>query len=217
MERLRVRGAEIPFEPAVVPDEPRKTDTRQSTVLFERQHGDRSNAELELDRAADGIEVTLTSLRSGRQQLQMMKVTGSAFADFARDEYTTLPERKDRPLLHPLRRALAIRRSRRWRWAIDMARYVAGEQVADICSARLPSVREPVDPAPGARDRPAHAGALAAAVRGVVRGPEPAVGPGRHVRLGPARQGLLRIRTRPTARSGSCSAATDGGLELRLS
>ena len=27
-----------------------------------------------------------------------MKLTGSAFADFMRDEYTTLPERPDRPL-----------------------------------------------------------------------------------------------------------------------
>ena len=132
MERLRVRGTEIPFEPAVVPDEHEEDEYEESDRLFERQHGDRSNAEVELDRSADG-SITLTSLRSGRQQLQMMKVTGSAFADFARDEYTTLPERKDRPLY--------IHFDVNWRYTNpavgagdDMARYVAGEQVADICA-----------------------------------------------------------------------------------
>jgi urate oxidase len=37
--------------------------------------------------------------QSGREDLQLLKVTGSAFTRFARDEYTTLPERGDRPLL----------------------------------------------------------------------------------------------------------------------
>ena len=131
MERLRVRGTEIPFEPAVVP-----TDAGDGFVasekLFARQHGDRSNAEVELDRSADE-SITLTSLRAGRQQLQLMKVTGSAFADFARDEYTTLPERRDRPLY--------IHFDVGWRYADpavgagdDMSAYVAGEQVADLCA-----------------------------------------------------------------------------------
>ena len=63
-----------------------------------------------------------------------MKVTGSAFADFARDEYTTLPERKDRPLY--------IHMDIGWRYddaptgaGPDHARYVAGEQVADLGGA----------------------------------------------------------------------------------
>ena len=159
------------------------------TGLFERQHGDRSNAEVELDRAADGVDhADLAALRP--PALQMMKVTGSAFADFARDEYTTLPERKDRPLYIHFDVA-GDTRPRRWRWAIDMARYVAGEQVADICSTRVPSLREPVDPAPACTRWASASRALAAAVRGVVRGPEPAVGPGRDVRVGRAGQGLL--------------------------
>ena len=64
----------------------------------------------------------------------MMKVTGSAFADFARDSYTTLPERKDRPL--------HIHLDVGWRYADpgaalapDHAAYVAGEQVADLVGA----------------------------------------------------------------------------------
>ena len=37
-------------------------------------------------------------LRCGRRNLQLVKLTGSAFKDFARDAYTTLPEVSDRPL-----------------------------------------------------------------------------------------------------------------------
>ena len=133
MERLRVRGVEIPFEPALVPADEGGDGFAASQVLFARQHGDRSNAEIELGRQAAG-EVELTALRGGRQQLQLMKVTGSAFADFARDEYTTLPERKDRPLY--------IHLDVSWRYAVaqdgvaeDNRRYVPGEQVADVVAA----------------------------------------------------------------------------------
>jgi len=132
MERLRVSGVEIPFEAALVPAAD-GDGFESSEVLFERQHGDRSNAQLELGRAADG-GVNVTDLAAGRQGLQLMKVTGSAFADFARDEYTTLPERRDRPLY--------IHMDIGWRYAnpdtgvaADHAAYVAGEQVADLAAA----------------------------------------------------------------------------------
>jgi urate oxidase len=132
MERLRVNGVEIPFQPALVPADD-GDGFASSEVLFERQHGDRSNASLELGRSSDG-GVELTDLVSGRQGLQLMKVTGSAFADFARDEYTTLPERRDRPLY--------IHMDISWRYqdpasgaASDHGQYVAGEQVADLAAA----------------------------------------------------------------------------------
>jgi urate oxidase len=128
MEGLRVLGVEIPFEPALVPDAGGDGFV-ESEVLFSRQHGDRSNATLELDR--EGERIVITDLAAGRQGLQMMKVTGSSFADFARDQYTTLPERKDRPLY--------IHLDVGWKYdspstALDTAhaRYVPGEQVADI-------------------------------------------------------------------------------------
>jgi urate oxidase len=64
----------------------------------------------------------------------MMKVTGSAFADFARDSYTTLPERRDRPL--------HIHLDVGWKYASPSAalneshgQYVAGDQVADLVGA----------------------------------------------------------------------------------
>jgi urate oxidase len=132
MERLRVLGSEIPFEPTLVPADDGDGFTA-SAVLFQRQHADRSTARVELDRHADG-SVVATELAGGRTGLQLMKVTGSAFADFARDEYTTLPERRDRPLY--------VHLDVGWRYADpvaamapDHAAYVAGEQVADLVGA----------------------------------------------------------------------------------
>jgi urate oxidase len=132
MERLRVLGTEIPFEPALVPADDGDGFTA-STVLFARQHADRSRARVELDRHSDGA-IIATELAGGRSGLQLMKVTGSAFADFARDEYTTLPERLDRPLYTHLDVG--------WRYAeprvglaADHAGYVCGEQVADLVGA----------------------------------------------------------------------------------
>jgi len=63
-----------------------------SAVLFSRSRDDHGMAMAELDGGG------LTGHRSGREDLWLLKVTGSAFTRFARDEYTTLPERVDRPL-----------------------------------------------------------------------------------------------------------------------
>ncbi len=132
MERMRVSGVEIPFEPALVPSSG-EGEFEASEVLFSREHGDRSHAWLMVERSdSGGIEVT--ELNGGRKGLQLMKVTGSAFADFARDEYTTLPERRDRPLYTHMDIG--------WKYenpghALDAShhRYVAGEQVADLAGA----------------------------------------------------------------------------------
>ena len=131
MERLRVHGAEIPFEPAVVPADD-GDGYQASDVLFARDHNDRSTAELEISRSGEGAETT--SLTCGRRDLQLMKLTGSAFADFARDEYTTLPERRDRPLY--------VHMDVGWKYdapatclSRDRSGYVCGEQVADLVAA----------------------------------------------------------------------------------
>src|SRR5207248_11651198 len=49
---------------------------------------------VELDVGQGGLR----DLRCGRRNLRLVKLTGSAFKDFARDAYTTLPEVSDRPL-----------------------------------------------------------------------------------------------------------------------
>ncbi len=132
MERLTMRGRELPFPAAIVPAAD-GDGFAESDRLFSRDRGDRATARLELARDADG-SVEITDHESGREGLQLIKVTGSAFADFARDEHTTLPERRDRPLY--------IWLDVGWRYAdashavlADPGRYVAAEQVADLAAA----------------------------------------------------------------------------------
>lgn len=130
MERLRVSGEELRFDPQPVPGP--DGSFGPSEVLFHRRHDDHGVAMVEVDRDADG-EVRLLDLRSGRVGLELIKVTGSAFAAFARDDYTTLPERRDRMLFTFIDIS--------WRYADpvvaiepDAARYVDAQQVADLAA-----------------------------------------------------------------------------------
>jgi urate oxidase len=69
-------------------------------VAFERVRGNAMRrtydayavAELDLDRTG------VVSARSGWNGLHLIRLAGSSFAGFVRDEYTTLPETQDRPL-----------------------------------------------------------------------------------------------------------------------
>ncbi len=79
MKWLRIQVREIPF-------------LAHSAKLLSPLEDDYGTVELELGR--DGLR----SLRCGRRNLRLVKLTGSAFRDFARDAYTTLPEVSDRPL-----------------------------------------------------------------------------------------------------------------------
>jgi urate oxidase len=130
MERLTMLGRELPFSAAVVPG---NGGFDLSDRLFARDRNDASTASLDMERDESG-GVRVTGHSCGRSDVQLIKVTGSAFADFARDEHTTLPERRDRPLY--------IWTDIGWRYAdaadalgTDPARYVAGEQVADLAAA----------------------------------------------------------------------------------
>jgi urate oxidase / 2-oxo-4-hydroxy-4-carboxy-5-ureidoimidazoline decarboxylase len=130
MERLTMVGRDLPFPAAVVPA---ADGFDASDRLFSRDRCDCGAARLELARDASGT-VEITDHESGRRDLQLIKITGSAFADFARDEHTTLPERRDRPLY--------IWCDVGWTYADaadailrDPARYVASEQVADLANA----------------------------------------------------------------------------------
>ena len=64
--------------------------------VFRRVEGDHAVASLELGRSGGAIDVV--AQRSGHVGLRLLKTTGSAFTKFARDDDTTLPERRDRPL-----------------------------------------------------------------------------------------------------------------------
>ncbi|MBA2448974.1 MAG: urate oxidase [Chloroflexi bacterium] len=126
MQSLRMRGRELPFPPARVPEG--SAGFGASAVLFGENRDDRSTATLHLERRDSGPIVV--DHRCGREDLRLIKITGSAFASFLRDDYTTLPEVRDRPLFVYL--------DVFWQYADvadavspDPARYVAAEQVAD--------------------------------------------------------------------------------------
>jgi urate oxidase len=128
MHSLRLTGKELAFDPAIVPSEAHE-GFEPSRVLFSRSRNDYAVASLDMARSANGTAIT--AHRCGRVGLQLVKVTGSSFASFARDEYTTLPERVDRPLF--------IYLDLYWTYldtghmlAPDLSRYIAAEQVRDL-------------------------------------------------------------------------------------
>jgi urate oxidase len=127
MESLRVTCRELPFTAAPVPGA--DGSFAGSTVLFERSHGAYALAVLDFAREGDGAVVT--GHRCGQVGMELLKVTGSAFTRFVRDEYTTLPERGDRPLFITL--------DVYWRYGepgdalgTRPQRYVAPEQMRDL-------------------------------------------------------------------------------------
>ncbi len=126
MEHLQLTGRELPFTAVSVRE---RTDFAASDRLFSRSHGDYTWATLEFVRSESGP--VIISHRCGRLGFELFKVTGSAFTHFVRDEYTTLPERVDRPLFISL--------DVLWRYsdAAPLAdamhvHYVPSEQVRDI-------------------------------------------------------------------------------------
>ncbi len=126
MEHLQVTGRELPFTSISVREQ---GGFATSDRLFSRSHSDYTWATLEFVRSEAGP--IIAAHRCGRVGFELFKVTGSAFTHFVRDEYTTLPERVDRPLFI----ALDVL----WRYS-DTAPladpthtlYVPSEQVRDI-------------------------------------------------------------------------------------
>jgi urate oxidase len=131
MRSVRLTAREFPFAAVTVPAESGEQDGyAESDRLFSRQYGDHAVASLTMERTADG-GVAITDHQIGRVDMELLKVTGSAFTSFVRDANTTLPERGDRPLF--------VHMDLRWRYAdtADLldethARYVPPEQMRDL-------------------------------------------------------------------------------------
>jgi len=126
MSHVHVAGREMPYAPVSA------AGGTPSERVFSALRGDHGTASIVLRR--DGGSIAVAELLSGRADLRLVKLSGSAFAAFARDEYTTLPERTDR--------ALHVHTDVAWRYAdpeIAIApkvdRYVASEQVRDLVGA----------------------------------------------------------------------------------
>jgi urate oxidase/2-oxo-4-hydroxy-4-carboxy-5-ureidoimidazoline decarboxylase len=102
MERIRVTAHEVPLDPAHAPSPPGR-----SKLVFRLTRTDVEMSEVDLERHGEAI--AFTAARSGLEGLRLLKTTGSSFASFARDQYTTLPDLIDRPL--------TIRMDVHWRYA----------------------------------------------------------------------------------------------------
>ncbi len=102
MEAVRMSAKELRFD-------------RLNTRVYSRSSDDHGVATVEPD----------GTVRGGRHGMMLLKTRGSAFTKFARDEYTTLPERGDRPLF--------IRLDADWRYAGD--EYVDSRAVRDHFAA----------------------------------------------------------------------------------
>ena len=127
LRSLRLSGRTLPFSPVSVPAG--KGGFAASEVLFDHDRGDHATATLSLLAVADQVQIV--DHRCGQAGMRLMKLTGSAFTAFVRDGYTTLPERRDRPLYVYL--------DIFWRYgdvadalATDPIRYVPAEQVRDL-------------------------------------------------------------------------------------
>lgn len=128
MEGLRLTGRELAFVPVQAPTAPPGA-FEESPVLYSRSHDDFTVVTMDYSRQGD--QAVLGEHRCGRVNMELLKVTGSSFTSFVRDGYTTLPDRRDRPLY--------IHISVYWKYAdrADMLKpdhsgYVAGEQVRDV-------------------------------------------------------------------------------------
>ena len=107
MEAVRVSGRELRFD-------------RLCGVVFSRSRDDRAVAAVEVGPGGVG------AVTGGVDDLWLLKLTGSAFTRFARDDYTTLPERSDRPLF--------VRMDVGWRYA-GSAEYASARAVRDHLAA----------------------------------------------------------------------------------
>jgi urate oxidase / 2-oxo-4-hydroxy-4-carboxy-5-ureidoimidazoline decarboxylase len=123
MESVRLSAKELPFLPQPITNDGGKT-VAPSDRLLAPSHDSYAFAQLGMDRSG------ITDHQCGQLNMKLIKLTGSAFANFVQDEYTTLPQRNDRPLY--------IYLDMGWRYTDvndavnrDHTRYIAPQQVHD--------------------------------------------------------------------------------------
>jgi urate oxidase / 2-oxo-4-hydroxy-4-carboxy-5-ureidoimidazoline decarboxylase len=81
----QVSASEIPY-----------SGVGEGGMAFTPAGPDRAFARVEMSRSADGLD--LVEVRSGIRGFRLLRLGGSAFHGFVRDQYTTLPDIKNRPL-----------------------------------------------------------------------------------------------------------------------
>jgi len=129
MESLRLTARELPFLPVALPGFV-ESAAPESAVLFSRSQNDFAQASMDFTRD-EFQRPGITTHRCGRLNMQLFKVTGSAFTDFVQDEYTTLPERRDRPLFIYLDVFWVYSDVQAFSGS-DVSLYVPAEQIRDL-------------------------------------------------------------------------------------
>lgn len=126
MTGINISGEQISFEDLPVPA---NGSFEPSPLVFRYSLNEQAGASIEVKREKD--KITATNHISSLKGLKLIKVRGSSFYGYIKDEYTTLPESYDRPLF--------IFLNIDWLYKdLEDARgktadgYVAAEQVRDI-------------------------------------------------------------------------------------
>lgn len=126
IDAIEISADRMPFNSVTVTEGSGWSD---SQLVFRRSHNEHASAALKWVRTPNGVQ--LAEQESALSHIQLIKVSGSSFYGFVRDEYTTLPESYDRPLF--------IFLDIYWTYtdaedAFDSkrSRYVASEQIHDL-------------------------------------------------------------------------------------
>jgi urate oxidase/2-oxo-4-hydroxy-4-carboxy-5-ureidoimidazoline decarboxylase len=125
-ESIRMKADRLPFDSVSIAENGKFTE---SDIVFQRSHNHHSSATLELSR--ENGQISVDSCISGISDLQLIKVSGSSFSGFIRDEYTTLPETSDRPLFIYLNISWIYEEASD---ALMADRYVFAEQIRDMAN-----------------------------------------------------------------------------------
>ncbi|MDF2960822.1 MAG: uricase [Paenibacillus sp.] len=135
---IELSAERIPFDP--VPVSMGEGAFSGSGLVFRHSRNESGVFTVKLERGEEGYSVTGQSALLSN--LHLIKVKGSMFAGFVRDEYTTLPESFDRPLYIYLNIG--------WEYEEyddaaneDTFRYVAAEQISDIAHTVFHELNSP--------------------------------------------------------------------------
>lgn len=112
---------------------------RKSPLVFDEKERELPVASLETERSTEtDNNYTIASRQSGVKDLHLIKVKGSSFQGYIKDEYTTLPETTDRPLFIYLDINWIYNDSRDY-----LNSYVSSEQVAGIARTLFHELNSP--------------------------------------------------------------------------
>lgn len=126
IEAVEMSGVQLPFVEA-------QSGQEMSEKVFQEKTLEKPTASIELSR--QGGSYTVVEQQSGITSLHLIKVKGSSFAGYIKDEYTTLPETTDRPLF--------IYLDIYWRYQEGATAYTAAEQVQHIAQQAFHELDSP--------------------------------------------------------------------------